>query len=250
MKTTTDVHPDAVFDALLAKGVRSNRRANLERVHDLCRARHEAGERDFSVAAISKLVEAEGILKGRGLYNAAAADYRKLIEAWAAYSGPPQLKGHKTRASPDYLMRIEDPAIRAIMQAITAERDTLKAEVNRLKSQCQGTIDRRPASDEQAMGHRASKAVADMLSEMDRQDAKWGANRRHTPFVWNAILQEEAGEFAQACLHFHFGGPHAVDLRKELIQIAAVALQAAEDLDRTSGWEWAAQAQAGLDESG
>ena len=100
------------------------------------------------------------------------------------------------------------------------------------------------------MSHKNLKAVADMLSEMDRQDAMWGANRSHPPFVWNAILQEEAGEFAQACLHFHFGGPHAVDLRKELIQIAAVALQAAENLDRTAGWEAAARIQSGLNEIG
>ena len=146
MKTTTDVHPDAVLEALLAKGVRSNRRANLERVHELCRTRHTAGNRDFSIAAIAKLVEAEGLLKGRGLYNAAAADYRKLIEAWGAYAGPPEPKAHKTRASQDYLMRIEDPAIRSIMQAIIAERDTLKAQVNTLKSQCQVIIDRRPTS--------------------------------------------------------------------------------------------------------
>jgi len=87
------------------------------------------------------------------------------------------------------------------------------------------------------MTHKNSKALSDVLSEMDRQDQKWGAERSNDMLVWNAILQEEAGEFAQACLHFHFGGPHAIDMRKELIQVAAVALQAVEDLDRSSAWE-------------
>lgn len=41
-------------------------------------------------------------------------------------------------------MRIEDPAIRSIMQAIIAERDKLKAQLNVLKSNTQVTVDRRP----------------------------------------------------------------------------------------------------------
>jgi hypothetical protein len=47
-------------------------------------------------------------------------------------------------ASHEYLMRIEDPAIRSIMQAIIAERDKLKAQLNVLKANTQVTVDRRP----------------------------------------------------------------------------------------------------------
>ncbi len=47
-------------------------------------------------------------------------------------------------ASYEYLMRIEDPAIRSIMQAIIAERDKLKVQLNVLKTQTQLTVDRRP----------------------------------------------------------------------------------------------------------
>ncbi len=83
-------------------------------------------------------------MKGRALYNAQSADYRALIEAWAAYAGPPAPKPPKTLASHDYLMRIDDPAIRSIMQAIIAERDKLKAQLNVLKANTQVTVDRRP----------------------------------------------------------------------------------------------------------
>lgn len=41
-------------------------------------------------------------------------------------------------------MRIEDPALRSLMQAAIAERDDLRAKVNLLKSQMQITIDQRP----------------------------------------------------------------------------------------------------------
>lgn len=41
-------------------------------------------------------------------------------------------------------MRIEDPAIRSIMQAIIVERDKLKAQLNTLKANTHVTVDRRP----------------------------------------------------------------------------------------------------------
>jgi hypothetical protein len=140
----TSIHPNAVLESLLAKGGRSNRRANLAAMHELCRRHHEAGSRDFSLPAIGRLAEADGILKGRALYNAQSADYRALIEAWAAYAGPPAPKPPKTLASHEYLMRIDDPAIRSIMQAVIAERDKLKAQLNVLKANTQVTVDRRP----------------------------------------------------------------------------------------------------------
>ena len=144
MNGKTEIHPNAVLEALLTKGGRSNRRANLAKLHELCRRQHGVGSRDFSLSAIGRLAEAEGIMKGRALYNAPSADYRTLIEAWAAYAGPPAPKPPKTLASHDYLMRIEDPAIRSIMQAIIAERDKLKAQLNVLKANTHVTVDRRP----------------------------------------------------------------------------------------------------------
>ncbi|MFL9989503.1 gamma-mobile-trio protein GmtX, partial [Paraburkholderia sediminicola] len=102
------------------------------------------GSRAFSLPAIGRLAEADGIMKGRALYNAQSADYKALIEAWGAYVGPPAPKPPKTLASHEYLMRIEDPAIRSIMQAVIAERDKLKAQLNVLKANAQVTVDRRP----------------------------------------------------------------------------------------------------------
>lgn len=144
MSGETNVHPDAVLESLLAKGGRSNRRSNLSKMHEICRKQHEAGSRKFSLPAIGRLAEAESIIKGRALYNAQSADYRALIQAWAAYAGPPSPKPPKMLASHQYLMRIEDPAIRSIMQSIIAERDNLKAQLNLLKSKTQVIVDRRP----------------------------------------------------------------------------------------------------------
>lgn len=179
----TGVHPDAVLASLLEKGGRSNRRANLAKMHELCRRQHQAGSREFSLPVIGRLAEAEGILKGRALYNAPSADYRSLIEAWGTYAGPAAPKPPKTLASHDYLMRIEDPAIRSIMQAIIAERDKLKSQLNVLKANVQVTIDRRPlgATVSAAPGAQpvAVLAMAEQLTPTEREALRKAVSPRY-----------------------------------------------------------------------
>ncbi|XVJ47857.1 gamma-mobile-trio protein GmtX [Pseudomonas sp. UBT] len=164
MSGKTDIHPNATLEALLTKGGRSNRRANLTKMHELCRKQHETCSREFSLPSIGRLAEAEGIMKGRVLYNAQSADYRMLIESWAAYSGPPTPKPQKTLASHEYLMRIDDPAIRSIMQTIIAERDRLRAQLNVLKANAQVTADRRPLGAKVAFGSDSQSVTVLALS--------------------------------------------------------------------------------------
>jgi hypothetical protein len=77
-----------------------------------------------------------------------------------------------------------------------------------------------------------SCAVAAVLDERARQDAKWGT-QNHTPIVWSAILTEECGEFAKEALEFHFSvKPPQPNLRYEAVQVAAVALAIIECIDR------------------
>ncbi|SOK58393.1 hypothetical protein [Yersinia phage fHe-Yen9-04] len=80
--------------------------------------------------------------------------------------------------------------------------------------------------------HTTTKALTDVLAEMNSQDEKWGADRNQHPFLWHVILSEEVGEVAQAILHDEFGGDHAGTAREELVQVAAVALQIIEQYDR------------------
>lgn len=82
--------------------------------------------------------------------------------------------------------------------------------------------------------HKKTKALKDVLTEMNSQDNKWGADRNQHPFLWQVILGEEFGEVCQAILHDEFGGSHAGTAREELVQVAAVALQFIEQYDRLS----------------
>jgi NTP pyrophosphatase (non-canonical NTP hydrolase) len=97
-------------------------------------------------------------------------------------------------------------------------------------------------------GARAlTRAAEDALAERARQDAKWG-EQNHDPFVYGAILGEEFGEFMQAALKARFESPSAFegvgymqDMRREAVQVAAVALAIVEALDRGK-WVWGGHA--------
>jgi NTP pyrophosphatase (non-canonical NTP hydrolase) len=72
----------------------------------------------------------------------------------------------------------------------------------------------------------------DVSTERERQDAKWGDQSGNPPTVWAAVLAEECGEAAQAALHVQFEHRLTVaDLRKELVQTAAVAVAWIEAID-------------------
>jgi hypothetical protein len=139
------VHPDDVLQALLKKSARSQKEANLHKLHEVCAAQH-AGSKDFSLRAVGRLWEVAGGIKARALYNAASDDYRTLIKSWTDFSGPVEVLPTPGKESRRYsfLTRIEDPAVRALVQGVVIERDKLEGEVNLLKSLTL-TINRAPS---------------------------------------------------------------------------------------------------------
>lgn len=141
----TDIHPDAVLEAMLAAGGHATKLKNLKLVHEGCRRQNERNSRDFSFKTIGKYTEEQGGLSWRSIYN--TVDYKKLIEAWQAYAGPadPSPRTHKQPpVAQAFLARIEDPAIRSIMEGVIIERDKLRGENNLLRTLPRGIIDKRP----------------------------------------------------------------------------------------------------------
>lgn len=81
--------------------------------------------------------------------------------------------------------------------------------------------------------------------ERKRQDQKWG-EQNHNAVEWVSILTEEVGEAAKEAVDFHFANNTAANepadydaqyqrverLKMELIQAAAVAIQAVESIER------------------
>ena len=74
--------------------------------------------------------------------------------------------------------------------------------------------------------------IYDLIKEERQfQNEKWG-EQNHDDYRWLAILTEEVGELAQAILHDEFGGRAAGTAVAELVQVAAVAVQWLECMDR------------------
>lgn len=86
--------------------------------------------------------------------------------------------------------------------------------------------------DESVLGTGVPAAFKEALAEVDRQNNKWGASRKQHPLEWNAILMEEVGEAATNIVDGHFmADPDKTPIEylkaaEELVQVAAVALQA------------------------
>ena len=161
-KGTTFTHPDAVLDAMLATCTHPTKRRNLNLIHRVCEERQKLGSRDFSLKSIGEFVEARGGMKLKTLWNSTSEDYRKLIEAWEAFTGDPPAPRRVEKPNPaDALTRtIVDPATRIIVEQIVRERRALRAELNILKSQTTLTIDRRPTAAKEAPQPTTESGVA------------------------------------------------------------------------------------------
>lgn len=69
------------------------------------------------------------------------------------------------------------------------------------------------------------RIIDEIVLERKRQDEKWGVQKHELPF-WMTILGEEFGEVCAAIQDETY-----TRVREELIQVAAVAVAAIEDID-------------------
>lgn len=177
MDQPNSAHPDTVLQALLDKNPRSHKAANLRSLHSLCEKQYAIRNpalRDFSLASVGRQCEANGIFKARVLYNASSQDYVTLIRAWAAFNGSVGTKARekdvKLSGKYDFLTRIDDLALRGIVQSIIAERDKLRNQVNILKSQSNLVIDQRTlgATIAQSVGNVAILEMSAQLTSSER----------------------------------------------------------------------------------
>lgn len=135
------IHPDIVYATLNSRPGRSERRNALQRIHEICAKRHLSGVTDFSVSAVGKECESQGILKARALYNASSTDYKVLIDAWSVYCaghdsaavGEKAVMENESRAYKRrnlFLSQISDPTTRAGVENLIDERDRLRIQLN------------------------------------------------------------------------------------------------------------------------
>lgn len=114
-------HPDAVLQEL-KQGVATRTERNLDKLHEVCRALHQAGGRDYSLAAVGRRSEEHGGPAVGTLYTTAGKPFRALIAAWGKHAGIDSGKAKEPHSENDWLRRIPDPADRALIGMMIAER--------------------------------------------------------------------------------------------------------------------------------
>jgi NTP pyrophosphatase (non-canonical NTP hydrolase) len=82
-------------------------------------------------------------------------------------------------------------------------------------------------------------ALQSVQAERNRQDEKWGDQSGNHPFEWMSILGEEYGELCEAVNETFFKNGDKPErggidkMRKEAVQVAAVAVALIEALDKS-----------------
>lgn len=80
-------HPDIILEEIFSSdALPPSRFEKLDNIHELCRARLAAGERDFSVATVGRLVSEKGLMNGRTLFNSGFESFRTLLSGWQAFA--------------------------------------------------------------------------------------------------------------------------------------------------------------------
>jgi hypothetical protein len=83
---------------------------------------------------MSRLFEAAKLFHPRMLYSGtAAAEYLELLAAWQEHSGAPR-KVPAMAGIPDWIARIDNAALRQLVQRLKKERDAYESQLNMLKS--------------------------------------------------------------------------------------------------------------------
>ncbi len=78
--------------------------------------------------------------------------------------------------------------------------------------------------------------VCDILTRRIDQKVKWGKIDSHHPVIWVGILSKQLGQVADSALDIEFSANNPsefkMQLRHQLVDVAAVALAAIEQIDR------------------
>lgn len=146
------VDPAALLDELKARASK-RKRVTLDLIYGLLEKRANSGITDFSIATVGRLSTAAGGPSTQAIRNKNGADYRRLIEAYAASLGrttkkplSPTNRQHLPTRDEDLLKRIEEPALRAVIGSIIAERNRYLSENRILKARTEIVVDCRPAN--------------------------------------------------------------------------------------------------------
>jgi hypothetical protein len=143
------MHPDDLIEQL-KKTATPRKQRSLDIIFEVCREQFERGSRDFSVATIARIAANRGGPSKGAIHNATGDDYKGLIKAWAEHTGGVTRKVRQVSANPytALIEKIENPALRSMMNGILAENRQMRREITLLKAEGNRMIDMRPLAAE------------------------------------------------------------------------------------------------------
>jgi hypothetical protein len=176
---TANIDPTIILEDLKQNAsVRKVRTLHL--LYELLEQQSLEAQPDYSIATIGKLSEKRGGPSAQSIRNKGGADYRRLIEAWAHSKGATTRRPRSSDTAlpakaEDLLSKIGDPALRAAVGTIIAERNRYLAEMKVLKSQTEFIVDlrRTKARQQQTSGNIN---LSDVLTELEREALAYAAS--------------------------------------------------------------------------
>ncbi|UZE95437.1 gamma-mobile-trio protein GmtX [Alkalimarinus alittae] len=173
------INPSTVLADLKANS-NSRKQRSLDIIYQILEGQSEETRPDYSIASIGKLSHSSGGPSEQSIRNKGGSDYRRLIEAWAESKGtntkkPSISKSRLPNKAEDLLRRIEDPALRAIVGTIIAERNRFMAENRLLKAQCNITIDCR-SEEISTVSDKARNPLESLLSVTEIEALRYAAS--------------------------------------------------------------------------
>lgn len=126
----------------------AQKKKGLATIYEILKEMRKNPAVSYTVAEVARRSQAAGGPREQTIRNKSGADYRLLIETYrenhvqvrASSSKPP---GALANRDSDLLRKISDPALRAVMGGVVAERNSLRNQLNLLKSNANVTIDMR-----------------------------------------------------------------------------------------------------------
>ena len=135
----------------LKSGKSQRTKISLDKLNSLLETRFKVGEHDYSIATIAKRSKQTGGVGEVSIRNKTGIHFRVLINAWANKSNTvikknstSYVKNNILPTDMELLNRIHDPALRAVIGHIFAEKSKLKVENRILKSNMELIVDMRP----------------------------------------------------------------------------------------------------------
>lgn len=160
----------------LKAGASPRKRKTLDLLNTVLDKQAKSGVRDFSIATIGRLSAAAGGPTAQSIRNRGGKDYRRLIEAWAASQGTtpkkplsPTNRQQIPRRDEDMLKRIADPALRAVVGNLIAERNRYKSQVRLLQEKNDAIMDRRSARHTSPGAVEVLPSLEGLLTDMERE---------------------------------------------------------------------------------